>query len=328
MNKNIHHLTDVGYLVRVGILTFILMSALGMFAGTAAAQAEAGVSVTDGPTPDPVTPGEPFDVTIQVKNIGDSDGSSTGVRFEDVPDGLTFKSGGTTYVEGEGPISLAALDPGQTESFDVTVSVDESISTGDYSFTAAGAVTSSFTGDTAVNFTVAGAIANVSVQEQPPSSVSSGESFTADIEVTNTGEVAGTATGLKFVNASQGTTFQVMGSNYSSEEGPVSTTALDPGESESFEVKVVTPTDIESGNYNFNVEAAVTADLFTDTTSIRYTIGENVSRFNTGGPDDDTPNRIDQAETLSAISKYNQGEVDDQRLVLKVISAYNDETNL
>ena len=328
MNKSIHGPTNVEYLVRVGILTVILISAFGMFAGTAAAQAEAGVSVTDGPTPDPVTPGEPFDVTIQVENIGDSDGSSTGVRFEDVPDGLTFESGGTTYMEGEGPISLAALDPGQTESFDVTVSVDENVSTGDYSFTAAGAVTSSFTGDTAVNFTVAGAIANVSVQEQPPSSVSSGESFTTDIEVTNTGEVAGTATGLRFVNASQDTTFQAGGSTYISGEGPVSVTALDPGESESFEVKVITPADIEPGDYNFNVEAAVTDDLFTDTTSIQYTIGENVSRFNTGGPDDNTPNRIDQGETLSAISKYNQGEVDDQGLVLKVISAYNNEANV
>ena len=314
---------------RVGVSLVMLGSVLGMFAGTVAAQAEAGVTVTDESAPGSVAPGESFDVTIDVETIGDSAGSSTGIQFQDVPEGISFESGGTTYGEGEGPISLTALDPQEKESFDVTVNVNDDISAGDYDFTVAGAVTESFTGEAVVDFTVADAVANISVVEEPePDTVSSGDSFTTVIEITNTGQATGTATGLKFADAPQRTTFQSKGSNYSIGEGPVSIAALEPGESESFEVNVMLPSEIEAGDYNLSVDATVSNEVFTDMTQISFAVEEGVERFNTGGSNDDTPNTIDQGETLSAISQYNSGAVSDQKLILEVITAYNNQTRL
>ena len=131
------------FLAAIMVLSVVASSAA--FAGAAAAQAEAGVTVTDGPTPNPVEAGDSFDLTVEVTNTGDEDGTVTGLEFANVPEGVD---------PGDGPVSVTGLAPGESEEFDITVNVADGVEDGDYSFTANGQVTNSFTGSAEVSFTV------------------------------------------------------------------------------------------------------------------------------------------------------------------------------
>jgi len=134
------------FLSVVMILSMVAVSAA--FAGTAAAQAQAGVSVTDGPNPGTVAPGESFDLTVEVTNTGDENGTVTGVQANNTPPGVDV-----TFPDGE--LQVTGLAPGESTTFDVTASVANDVADGDYSFDVEGQVTESFTGSTTVDFTVA-----------------------------------------------------------------------------------------------------------------------------------------------------------------------------
>jgi len=129
------------------IMVLSVVAASAAFAGTAAAQAEAGVTVTDGPTPDPVNAGDSFDLTVEVTNTGDEAGTVTGVQASDVPSGVDV-----TFPDGD--VSVTGLAPGESTTFAVSADVADDVENGDYSFTVEGQVTDSFTGSTSVDFTV------------------------------------------------------------------------------------------------------------------------------------------------------------------------------
>lgn len=313
------------------ILLIVTIAAVSLYFVAPVSAQEASVKITEGQS-NSVEPGNQFGISVQVTNIGSSAGTATGLRFTDLPDNIdTIKSGGTSYEEGSGPISITGLAPGGSESFEATVTVENGSESGDYSFNVEGTTTpSGFQGNSEVEYTVT----NQSDQGVPSSltvvdeskSVSKGDDFKLTVEVTNDGDIDGGSPGIQLNKIPNNVDIESQGSSYSEGNGPVSLNSLAPGESESFSLTVDLQDDVSTGEKSIKVSGAVTP-VFTSETIYNFTVEEDVTNIVGGG------DGVGQTDTLKAISAYNNKKGLEkfntelsQGDILKIIAEYNSQS--
>jgi uncharacterized membrane protein len=117
---------------RIGVLLLLFVAGVAVAggSGTATAAAEANLTVSDTPT-EPVQPGDSFTIDISLTNIGTEDGTVIDIRTTNLPDNISSPNA---------QVGLDSLAPGETETRELSVSVDEDISDGTYNLTAYGDV--------------------------------------------------------------------------------------------------------------------------------------------------------------------------------------------
>jgi len=99
-------------------------------AGSAAAQ-ESTLEVTDGPTPDTVTPGESFDLEYTITNTGD-EAASGGIEL-DTPDGVSVD-----WNSDASGFFISPIAAGDSATKSPTISVGDDVADGTYTLTATG----------------------------------------------------------------------------------------------------------------------------------------------------------------------------------------------
>jgi len=118
-------------LTRIGVLLLLVAGvAVAGGSGTATAAAEANLTVSDTPT-EPVQPGDSFTIDISLTNVGNEDGTVIDIRTTNLPDNISSPNA---------QLGLDSLAPGETETKELSVSVDENVSDGKYNLTAYGDV--------------------------------------------------------------------------------------------------------------------------------------------------------------------------------------------
>ena len=129
MTSNTQHIGTTR-IVFVTLFLFIAGVAIVAGSGSVAAVPESSVEVTDMPQ-EPVQPGDSFTFNVSLTNTGNETGTVTNIRIQNVPDGVLAPSP---------PLGISGLAPGGTSTEQITASVDENVSDGEYSLTAYGDV--------------------------------------------------------------------------------------------------------------------------------------------------------------------------------------------
>lgn len=249
------------------VLTFFTVVALGLAAGsgTVAAAPEASVDVAGEPT-EPIQPGESFIIDVSLTNTGTDDGTVTDIRIKDEPEGVAAT---------DPPLGVSGLAPGETATESIEITVDENVSTEDYSISAYGAVSGDASTTEPINFSVDSRVPLDATVN--PSEINVGETTNVTVTVTDTdGEPIPNA------NVTRLTTVESVSVNQS---GAV--------------VLPLTPSETA------NISLDVTADGYLPTTTnVTVTEGTtDLSRL-----DQEGDNQIGRNDAVQAVVAYNTGD--------------------
>lgn len=264
MKRSVFHLRSKRTAFVLTFLTVVVLS-LAAGSGTVAAAPEAGVDVADTPQ-EPVQPGDSFTFNVSLTNTGNETGTVTDIRIQDVPDNVSAPSP---------PPSLSRLDPGETATEQITVSVGDNVSDGDYSLTAYGDVGGDEPATTPVEFTVS-STRPLSV-DVVPKEIPVEETTNVTVTVTE----ADSDTPISNANV---TRFETIESTPVNESGSA--------------VLTLTPAETR------NITLDITADgYFPTTVNVTVTEGEvDLDRF-----DQDGDGTIGREDAVTTVIAYNTG---------------------
>lgn len=278
------YLTRARELLIVLIMITITVAGTAAFTGSVAAQPEADIAVADGPTPEPVAPGETVEVTLKATNTGDETASSSGIQITQTATDIEADS--------DGKFNFQPLAPGESfeKTFEFTVSDD--IEEGEYNVTAEAAV-----GDSRSEIVVkidvqADDPVNLTVIDQTSDPIEPGETTDITFALTNTGNRNALSGGINITETPSG---------------------IDPGSSAKFALNGINDSetfeatfsfevadDVEDGQYAVNTQGSV-GDIGQNSTTVNITVEQkNLDRFDQDGSGD-----IGFGDTIETIIAFN-----------------------
>lgn len=294
----------------LAVTALLLVAAVGpAAAGTAAtdrgtaAETQLSLSTSGGQT----TPGGTATVTYEITNDDTEATSSLGFEMPELPDGWAIQSqssGSATYFDGERAWAWTApLEPGETRTVTVTLSVPGDASVDSYVI--AGKASTAQTATTSfatVNVVEDAGPSPIGLTATNATAVPGGEA-TLTVELTNDADsgvtlgLQNTALPVDWTVANQTSTARYSASRLAW----FWLDAVAPGDTVTVEATVAVPESAETGEYTVGWSAA-SADAANATESVVTVTEDGTNRFD---PDGDG---IGFTDVLNAIGAFNQGE--------------------